>query len=161
MNEFTLQQIGTVTADGERATITLEPDYRDGLKELNGFSHVNVLFWCHHLDIPEYRSYVLFPKVYRTGPDAIGVFATRSPVRPNPIAVTTCAIVEVDEAAGTMTVTGIDAEDDSPVIDIKPYLPCEDRVRDASVPEWCSHWPTTVEDSATFDWSNELIPQGE
>ena len=131
------------------------------MRELEGFGHVNVLFWCHHLDVPEYRSYVLFPKVYRTGPEQIGVFATRSPARPNPIAMTTCPVVAIDEAAGTLTVDGIDAEDDSPVIDIKPYQPCEDRVRDSRVPDWCSHWPGSVEESAAFDWSDEVIvPDG-
>ena len=166
MDDFTLHRIGEVStgrasADTGEATVTLDAPYRDGLKGLSAFSHVNVLFWCHQMDNPEYRGYTVFPKVYRTGPDEIGVFATRSPVRPNPVALTACKVRSIDEERGTLTVTGLDAEDGSPVIDVKPYLPSEDRVRDAGVPEWCGHWPSCVEESAEFDWSNELLIPGE
>jgi tRNA-Thr(GGU) m(6)t(6)A37 methyltransferase TsaA len=157
MNEYRLHQIGTITRDGERSLITLDAPFRAGLLELPGFSHVNVVYWFHGLDNPEYRSYVSFPRTYTNGPDPIGVFATRSPVRPNPIGLTTCPIVSINQGTGVLTVTGLDAEEGSPLLDLKPYHPSEDRVRDANVPKWCSHWPSCVEDSVNYDWEKEMV----
>ena len=109
MSEFTLQQIGSIAAKDGRSTIAVDEPYREGLRALAGFGYVNVLFWCHGLDSPEYRKYVTFPKCYSRGPDPIGVFATRSPLRPNPIALTACSVLALDEKAGTITVSGLDA----------------------------------------------------
>ena len=161
MNEFKLKQIGTIATSDGRSTITLDEPFRAGLQALAGFGYVNVLYWCHGMDNPGYRQYVSFPKCYSKGPDPIGVFATRSPVRPNPIALTACPVLSVDEGAGTLEVTGLDAEDGSPLLDIKPYLPSEDRVKDAVVPDWCSHWPSNVEESEGFDWGAEMIIPGQ
>jgi hypothetical protein len=65
-------------------------------------------------------------------------------------------ILEIDHDSGAIVVPYIDAEDGTPVIDIKPYHPATDRVRDVSVPDWCSHWPKWHEDSAGFNWAAEF-----
>jgi len=49
-----------------------------------------------------------------------------------------------------------DADNGSPVIDLKPYTPSLDRVENPSVPEWCRHWPKSLEKSADFDWDSEM-----
>jgi tRNA-Thr(GGU) m(6)t(6)A37 methyltransferase TsaA len=152
-----LKQIGTVrSADGEFVLQVDEP-YRAALAELDGFGYVNVLFWCHYLDQPDYRQVVTCPQPYKDAPETVGIFATRSPVRPNPIAVSPSKLLGVDEAAGVVRLAYIDAEDGSPLLDIKPYHPAVDRVRDAPVPAWCAHWPQWLEDSAEFDWSAEFV----
>ncbi|MGC9523251.1 MAG: TrmO family methyltransferase domain-containing protein [Anaerolineae bacterium] len=71
----------------------------------------------------------------------IGIFATRSPFRPNPISLTTCPILAIDAAEGRITVVDIDAFDGTPIVDLKAYLPICDRVRDVRVPPWFEKWP--------------------
>jgi tRNA (Thr-GGU) A37 N-methylase len=79
-----------------------------------------------------------------------GVFANRSELRPNPIAITTSFILSVDENAGVVDLAWIDSFDGSPILDIKPYLPMSDRVRDAEYPEWLEGLPDCMEEAAEF-----------
>ena len=78
-------------------------------------------------------------KPYTKGPETIGIFATRSPARPNPIALSVAPVIDIDIAPGIIRVAYIDADDATPVLDIKPYFPATERVRDVSVPAWSSH----------------------
>ena len=149
---YTLRPIGTVEADDRGFTIQLGERFRGGLVGLAGFSHLNILFWCHYLDEPEYRELVTADRPYKKGPDQVGIFATRSPARPNPIALTAVSVLGIDEKEGSIRVAYIDAEPGTPVLDIKPYLPAVDRVREVTTPSWCAEWPQWYEDSATFDW---------
>jgi tRNA (Thr-GGU) A37 N-methylase len=55
---------------------------------------------------------------------------------------------------GIIGLAFIDAEDGTPVLDIKPYTPSLDRVENPIVPKWCAHWPKSVESSGSFDWSS-------
>ncbi len=157
MDTFELKRIGTITVAEGHYAIRVDRAYRPALTELKGFGFIQVLFWCHTLDTPEYRSLTRCRQPYKRSPATVGVFATRSPARPNPIALTPCAVMAVDETEGVVTVPFIDADDGSPLLDIKPYHPAVDRVRRAAVPDWCSHWPEWYEDSATFDWADEFV----
>jgi len=149
---YTLNPIGKVIVDDDGFTLSIDEAYREGLTELDGFGYIDVLFWCHYLDEPEYRAMTIAEKPYKQAPDRIGIFATRSPARPNPIALTPVAVLGIDIDAGIVRIPYIDAESDSPILDLKPYLPALDRIRDVTVPEWCADWPEWYEDSATFDW---------
>ena len=60
--------------------------------------------------------------------------------------------VAVDVDGGRVRIAYIDAEDGSPVLDLKPYVPATDRIRDVAYPDWAATWPQWYEDSATFDW---------
>jgi tRNA-Thr(GGU) m(6)t(6)A37 methyltransferase TsaA len=64
----------------------------------------------------------------------VGVFATRSPARPNPIGLTTVRVLE--RSRNTLKVTGLDAIDGTPVLDIKPYIPGYDSPTRAKTPSW-------------------------
>ncbi|MEX1334957.1 MAG: SAM-dependent methyltransferase [Candidatus Limnocylindrales bacterium] len=152
-DHFQLQPIGHVEVAGDRFAIAIDEPYRDALIGLGGFSHLNVLWWCHRLDRPEYRAQTVAEKPYRAGPDRLGIFATRSPVRPNPLALSPVPVLDVDIGGGRIAIAFIDAEPGTPVLDIKPYHPAVDRIRDVGVPEWCGSWPVWYEDSMTFDWS--------
>ena len=99
------------------------------------------------------RSILELKQPYRNAPESIGVFASRSPHRPNPIALTASEILDVDFGRGEILVAFIDAEDGSPVLDIKLYIPSFDRIEDPKVPQWQSEWPMSSEESANFDWS--------
>jgi len=147
-----LHPIGTISADEEGFTLDVDEPFRDALTGIEGFSHLNVLWWCHLLDKPEYRAITISERPYRDAPDRLGIFATRSPLRPNPIALTPVPIISVDVEHGIVRVPFIDAEPGSPILDIKPYHPAVDRIRDTTTPEWCAGWPQWYEDSATFDW---------
>ena len=63
---------------------------------------------------------------------------------------------DIDFSKGIVTISSIDAESDTPILDIKPYQPSFDRIKDVSVPKWCTHWPDWYEDSADYDWSSEI-----
>lgn len=95
-------------------------------------------------------------KPYKNGPDEIGVFALRSPGRPNPIGVSNAQITFIDKINGTIGLTYVDSNDGSVVLDIKPYTPSIDRVENPITPDWCSHWPKSVEESGLFDCAKEF-----
>jgi tRNA (Thr-GGU) A37 N-methylase len=75
-----------------------------------------------------------------------GIFATRSPYRPNPIAMTTCRVLGVDEATGVVEVANVDTFDGTKIVDLKGYFPVCDRVKDARIPEWLADWPEWMPD---------------
>jgi tRNA (Thr-GGU) A37 N-methylase len=84
------------------------------------------------------------------------VLATRGPVRPNPIAITACGLIGLDKQSRRIEVDWIEAENSTPVLDLKPYYPSDDRVRDVKMPDWCAHWPEWYEESGDFDWGAEF-----
>jgi tRNA-Thr(GGU) m(6)t(6)A37 methyltransferase TsaA len=102
----------------------------DGIEE---YSHLVVLYWPH-LGPPEGRSLMQGHPMGRKDFPQVGIFATCSPARPNPILMTTVRLVE--RRGNVLRVTGLDAVDGSPIIDIKPYVPVYHRVKDLRMPEW-------------------------
>ena len=102
----------------------------------------------------EQRNKLTLYRPYKGSPEKLGTFASRSPERPNPIALTVCEVLNVDEDNGVIRVSFLAALDSTPIIDIKPYTPSLDRVEYLKVPEWQSQWPKSVEASGTFDWSS-------
>lgn len=99
----------------EESTVTIYPEYSDCLVGLENFSHVFVFAWMHQSD----RDLQLVRPHFGAAKKDIGVFATRSPARPNPIGMT---LVKVNKIEGTtLYVTGLDLLDGTPIIDIKKY----------------------------------------
>ncbi|MBN2176536.1 MAG: SAM-dependent methyltransferase [Demequinaceae bacterium] len=153
--EMHVKQIGTVSL-GAHPHIALDDEYAQGLDGLEGFSHVWVVWYAH--EVPAWDpANLTIPKPYRKAPPSLGVFSTRSENRPNPILLSVVQVTGIDVEAGTVGIAWIDAEDGSPVLDLKPYQPAADRIRDADVPEWCRHWPATTEESGTFPWHEEFM----
>jgi tRNA-Thr(GGU) m(6)t(6)A37 methyltransferase TsaA len=109
-------------ARGIRGIVELEPEYAEGLQDLEGFSHAVLL--CHF-----HRSRGFTLKVVPFLDDTPrGVFATRAPRRPNPIGLSVVRLVSVE--GNRITFEGVDLIDGTPVLDIKPYVP-EFDVREA------------------------------
>jgi len=156
MNKMEITSIGEIKPAEDGFAITLKKEYRDGLTNLDGYSHINILWWADQVDNPEFRKITVADKPYTNGPDKVGIFATRSPLRPNPIGVTTVAVLKIDHEKGIVYTPYIDAEPGTPLLDIKPYHGSADVVKNTSVPEWCSHWPASIEDSVEFDWDSEF-----
>jgi tRNA-Thr(GGU) m(6)t(6)A37 methyltransferase TsaA len=137
-------------------SLRIDEAFRPALEGLAEYGHVVVVFWCHLTDTDELRRLLTCDRPYTKGPEQLGIFATRSPARPNPIGITPVSILRVDEAEGVIHVPFIDAEDGTPILDLKPYVPSLDRIRDVRTPGWCAHWPQWSEDSGTFDWAAEF-----
>lgn len=156
MKAYTVNPIGTIHFDADGPILQMEESYAAAIRELDGFSHINVLWWCHECDSEEARSILEVPSPYRKAPEIMGIFATRSPMRPNPVALTAAQVIHIDHEAGAIRLAYIDAEDGTPVLDIKPYTPSIDRVEQPTVPTWCSHWPKSAETSGDFDWAGEF-----
>lgn len=155
-NNFIVKQIGIICTDENGVRIELAPEYREALIGLDGFSYINIVWWFDHCDNETDRSVLSEAKPYIKGPDTLGTFATRSPQRPNPVALSCGYVTYIDAANGIIGLAYIDAHDQSPVLDIKPYTPSLDRVEAPRVPGWCGHWPKNVECSGDFDWESEF-----
>jgi tRNA-Thr(GGU) m(6)t(6)A37 methyltransferase TsaA len=143
-DEITLRPIGVVRNnikepmkrgwEGVKSRIVLRPELADALLGLDGYSHIQVLFWPH-LVPEEVRGSKprLYPRDDPANPTQ-GVLATRSQIRYNPILL---SVVVLERVKGNvLRVRGLDAVDGSPVLDIKPYVPPYDAVAEATVPEW-------------------------
>jgi tRNA (adenine37-N6)-methyltransferase len=141
--KFELTAIGAVRREGASIRAEIDAPFRRGLKNLGQFSHVLVFWWADRLDTPDQRAEWITHPPYAPQTE-MGVFATRSPYRPNPLAVTVCRIEAVDETAGVVHIQNIDAMDGTPIIDLKAYFPVSDRVRDAHIPAWLTGWPAWV-----------------
>ncbi|GIN61627.1 tRNA (N6-threonylcarbamoyladenosine(37)-N6)-methyltransferase TrmO [Robertmurraya siralis] len=153
MEQFIVKTIGKVRSDENGIRIELEKAFIPGLRNLEGFGYINVLWWFHHCDTEESRSKLIEKSPYKGSPDTLGTFATRAPERPNPIALTCVYISYLEVDKGIIGLAYIDAEDGTPVLDIKPYTPSFDRVEKPIVPNWCSNWPRSIETSGDYDWS--------
>ncbi|NLT54175.1 MAG: SAM-dependent methyltransferase [Actinomycetales bacterium] len=135
-----LTPIGRVVRDAGTTGVRIDPPYRAGLRELGGFSHVLVLWWAGRYDDEDHRRTVVVPLPYAEDREA-GVFACRSPARPNPVMTTVCAVESVDEETGVVRLGALDAFDDTPVVDLKPYYGVTDRVRSPRIPDYLVGWP--------------------
>ncbi len=137
--DYTVKAIGSVIKGSGRTALQILPEYRDALSGLTGFSHVIVFYWFDRNDTPEKRATLkVHPRRNMSNP-LTGVFATRSPFRPNPIAFSVCKIRSVEDCS--IVIDGIDAFSGSPIIDLKPYIPRSDCVSDATVPIWVESGP--------------------
>lgn len=148
-----IKEIGKVKQDNGAVYLELLPEYQEGLVGLEDFSHLYVLYWFHHLDIPELREATI-SKPYTNGPEKLGTFATRGPLRPNPIALSAAKILKLQ--ANKVYLDYLDAEEGSPILDLKPYTPSSDVLENFQGPDWCQHWPQSYESSGDFDWAAEF-----
>jgi tRNA-Thr(GGU) m(6)t(6)A37 methyltransferase TsaA len=154
MNNIQIRPIGQIKKIGKQFLIEINKEYLHGLKGLEDFSHAQVIWWGHLSDSAENREKLVLGKLFKKGPEQNGVFSTRAPMRPNPVLISTVKIQKIDFEKGIFT-PFIDAEPGTPVLDIKPYHPME-RVKNATAPNWCSHWPKWQEEAAQFNWASEI-----
>ena len=153
MEQFNLKAIGKIQVNDDGIKLLIAKEYIPALTNIKDFSYINVLWWFDRCDNVEARSKLTEKSPYKNAPELLGTFATRSPERPNPIGLTSSYITSVDYENGIIHLAYIDAEDGTPILDIKPYTPSLDRVENPLMPDWCSGWPKNVEDSGDFDWN--------
>ncbi|HPG31017.1 MAG TPA: TrmO family methyltransferase, partial [bacterium] len=139
--QYKINTIGFIRNINRKTIIQLENGAtKNELDKLAEFSHLRVFWWFSRFDEDKYRKAVLCNPPYEKAP-ATGIFASRSPVRPNPIALTNARIINIDFKNSAIEISNIDAFDKTPVIDLKPYIAGVDRVQKFAVPEWLNHWP--------------------
>ena len=140
---MTLKAIGIVRNEVKRSVgqdwkevvseIMVDSSLTEALDNLDEFSHIIVLYWMHQRTATGQPPTKVRPMGRQKLP-LVGVFATRSPDRPNPVGKATVRLLQ--RQGNTLKVKGLDAIDGTPVIDIKPYIPGYDSVTDAKAPQW-------------------------
>ncbi len=101
-------------ADGIEGTIEIYHEYKDGLQDLDGFSHIILIYHFHLSDGYSLRVVPFMDT------NTHGVFATRAPKRPNSIGISVVQLLKIEGAL--LTVSGVDMLDGTPLLDIKPYV---------------------------------------
>jgi len=137
--EFTLRPIGIIHSpftsprdtpiqaafSEAEGTLEVYPEYVDGLQDIEGFSHLTLLYWFHRS-----ADYQLVIEPFLDGV-ARGLFAIRYPARPNPIGLSTVELLARE--GGVLRVRGLDVLDGTPLLDIKPFVPGFDHREGARV----------------------------
>ncbi len=106
-----------------RGTVEIDPEYEEGLKDIEGFSHLILLYYFH-----ESKGYDLAARPFLDDCPH-GIFSIRSPRRPNPIGMTVVRLINREK--NILHISGVDMVDGTPLLDIKPYFPDVDAHPDA------------------------------
>ena len=134
--KFEMSPIGLVDKkEGRPVSLVISPKYWDAALRIEEFSHLHVIWWADDFDNPETRGH-LKDVPPTEGAEMSGVFASRSPARPNLLCLSIVKLERVDSDSKTLIIDQISANDATPILDIKPYMPSSDRVDNARVPEW-------------------------
>ena len=127
------EAVGDEVKDRNRTSqIIIECELTEALKGISEFSHLFVLFWLHKISRRERKTLKVHPRGREDLP-LLGIFATRTNLRPNPIGLTLVELLKVED--NVLSVRGLDAFDWTPILDIKAY-DFWDTAKDAKVPEW-------------------------
>ena len=102
-------------AEGVAGTVEIDAQYREGIKNLSGFSHIILIYHFHMAKSPS-----LLIRPYMND-EPHGIFETRYPDRPNPIGISVVRLVKVEECV--LHIEDVDILDGTPLLDIKPYVP--------------------------------------
>lgn len=143
-NEFKVKAIGVVRspfqnkdqapiqgafAPEAKGSLEILPEYREGLKDLDGFERVHIIYFFDRAgEVKMVRSTFLSDQEH-------GLFSSRHPCRPSGIGMTVAKLLKVDKEAGVVEISGVDTLDGTPLLDIKPYIPKFDSFPD-SVDGW-------------------------
>ncbi len=141
-----IEPIGVVRNDFEEhipegyenlpSELVLKKEFSDALYRIEENSHIIVLFWMDRVEGKRRKKLKIHPKGRKDLP-LMGVLATRTPYRPNPIGVKAVKLIEKEK--NVLKVEGLDALNGSPVLDIKPYSIKHDLVENAKLPWWAKH----------------------
>jgi len=122
------------------ATIEFDKKYQKGLKDLDGFSHVYLIYYFHKVDKYELE---VIPFNDKTNTSR-GVFSTRTPMHPNNIGLSVVELVSVKE--NVVTIKGVDILDGTPLLDIKPYIENFDKIDTKTKSGWMQSTKEEIEE---------------
>lgn len=132
--EYSIVPVGVVNKKEQDVHIKIFDEYSKALLGIGEFSHIVVCTWLHLSDESDKREVLqVHPRGDRNNP-LRGVFATRSPIRPNPIAISVCELFEID--GNILKLDDIDVFDGTPVIDIKAFIPNREPSFKFRIPFW-------------------------
>ena len=131
---YTVKPIGFIRREDEAVWIEVHQAYRPAMAGLEDFSHIHVFFWFHENDNAEGRTVLKVHPCRDPQNPLTGVFATHSPLRPNLIGMSLCRILSI--TADRIYLDRIDAFDDTPVLDIKCFIPTSRNLVDLRLPDW-------------------------
>ncbi len=100
---------------GIQGTIEIKPEFQEGLNDLDGFSHIYMIYHLHHSEGYKLKVIPFLDDQLR------GLFSTRSPRRPNPIGISVVRLINIKE--NIITIEDLDILDGTPLLDIKPFVP--------------------------------------
>lgn len=157
----TPRQSGIVSS--AKGKIIFDPQFRnrDMIRGLAGFSHLWLLFLFHQSSEQGWHPTVRPPRL--GGNERLGVWATRSPFRPNPIGLSSVRLEEIIEEgkdSPLLVVSGMDLVDGTPILDIKPYIPYTDSIPDARggfAPETPLHLPVFISHAIRQEFPSDFI----
>jgi tRNA-Thr(GGU) m(6)t(6)A37 methyltransferase TsaA len=141
MSDIILKPIGIVKTEnqGEEvrnedniSKIILNSNLKEALDGVEEFSHLFILYWLHEISEMNRKRLKAYPRGRRDMP-LLGIFATRTPHRPNPIGLTLVELLRINDCV--LTVRGLDAFDGTPVLDIKPFDKW-DVAENSWMPDW-------------------------
>eukprot|EP00761_Pharyngomonas_kirbyi_P014790 gb/GECH01014820.1/.p1 GENE.gb/GECH01014820.1/~~gb/GECH01014820.1/.p1 ORF type:complete len:472 (+),score=149.14 gb/GECH01014820.1/:1-1416(+) len=124
------------------------------LEGLEDFSHIWVIFVFHLNNRVAVKSKIRPPRLKGK---RLGLFATRTPHRPNPIGITLAKLDTINHATGTVTISGMDLLDGTPILDIKPFVPSYDNVKTNELK--LPNWVTEHDHVKTVDFTSESLQQ--
>ncbi|MHA1662304.1 MAG: tRNA (N6-threonylcarbamoyladenosine(37)-N6)-methyltransferase TrmO [Candidatus Thorarchaeota archaeon] len=125
-----------------RGHVEIASEYLDALKSLDGFSHIILVYWFHRAKPPKMRMKPFLDS------EEHGLFSIRAPSRPNPIGISTVKLISIE---GTrLDIEGVDMLDETPLLDIKPFVPEFDN-RSQATSGWLSKSPLVKNHPHTAD----------
>ncbi len=130
------------------ATIEFKEEYAEGLKDLDGFSHVYLIYYFHKIKEPKLSVVPFNDKTHTPR----GVFSTRTPMHPNSMGLSVVELVKVEN--NIVTIKGVDILDGTPLLDIKPYIENFDKVETTVSSGWMT---STQEEVAKKKSDNRFI----
>lgn len=138
-----IQPTGRTSAPG---TAEIYPPYQAALVDLEGFSHIILIYYLHRVEGWKPRVVPFLDKAER------GLFATRAPTRPNPIGLSIVGLERIE--LGVLYLANVDILDGTPLLDIKPYLPEFDQPQGTIRTGWLSEIAGEVENRQSDDRFN-------
>jgi tRNA (adenine37-N6)-methyltransferase len=127
LEEMPIQPTSDISGAG---TVEIFPEFTDALKDLEGFSHIYLLYHFHKM----HKTQLTVTPFLDSKPH--GIFATRAPSRPNPIGMSLVKLVRI--AHNHIYIEGVDVLNETPLLDIKPYVPAFENTHDVRI-GWLKH----------------------
>ncbi|MDD5935627.1 MAG: TrmO family methyltransferase [Clostridiales bacterium] len=154
-NQYHVDMCGTIRVIEGQTYIECP---KEMIQEFFAAEVVRVFWWFHRFDKKNFRKITECNLPYENAP-RVGVFASRSPVRPNPIAMTTARILRVDELHNRIYVNSLDCYDQTPCINVLPYRMGYDYVENVNVGNWVEHWPKSWVEEEPYHKDTVKRPQ--
>lgn len=156
ISPLAVSEVGKIGNKEGNSFVQIIPEFSSALKRLERCGYVYLIWFFNRSDIPALRKTLVCNPPYNA--PRTGVFASRAPVRPNPLALSLCRIESIDKDSLIINIDRSDAFNGSPLIAIVPYEYKADMANIVKVPEWQAHWPKWRQESRKGAAPNQIRP---